>query len=86
MLGQPGAALPPKKFVGRWLIQPLVKTAFFGQDANWGRIIAAIGYAGVELKPGIGEYQILIKLELSVAEFVIRNIVKKMVRQFLRQS
>ncbi len=29
----------------------LVKTAFFGQDANWGRIIAAVGYAGVELKP-----------------------------------
>lgn len=29
----------------------LVKTAFFGQDANWGRIIAAVGYAGVELDP-----------------------------------
>lgn len=27
----------------------LVKTAFFGADANWGRIIAAAGYAGVEL-------------------------------------
>jgi len=27
----------------------LVKTAFFGQDANWGRIVAAVGYAGVEL-------------------------------------
>jgi glutamate N-acetyltransferase/amino-acid N-acetyltransferase len=25
----------------------LVKTAFFGQDANWGRIFAAIGYSGV---------------------------------------
>ncbi len=25
----------------------LVKTAFFGADANWGRIIAAAGYAGV---------------------------------------
>lgn len=24
----------------------LVKTAFFGQDANWGRIFAAIGYSG----------------------------------------
>lgn len=28
----------------------LVKTAFFGQDANWGRIIAAAGYAGVALE------------------------------------
>jgi glutamate N-acetyltransferase/amino-acid N-acetyltransferase len=28
----------------------LVKTAFFGQDANWGRIIAAIGYSGAEVQ------------------------------------
>jgi glutamate N-acetyltransferase/amino-acid N-acetyltransferase len=28
---------------------PLVKTAFFGEDANWGRIIAAAGRAGVPL-------------------------------------
>lgn len=27
---------------------PLVKTAFFASDANWGRIVAAIGYAGVD--------------------------------------
>ena len=26
---------------------PLVKTAFFGQDANWGRIIAALGRSGI---------------------------------------
>lgn len=29
----------------------LVKTAFFGQDANWGRIVAAIGNAGVSVEP-----------------------------------
>jgi glutamate N-acetyltransferase/amino-acid N-acetyltransferase len=29
----------------------LVKTAFFGADANWGRIIAAAGYAGVDIDP-----------------------------------
>jgi glutamate N-acetyltransferase/amino-acid N-acetyltransferase len=29
----------------------LVKTAFFGEDANWGRIIAAIGQAGIPLNP-----------------------------------
>lgn len=28
----------------------LVKTAFFGQDANWGRIIAAVGYSGAEVQ------------------------------------
>ncbi len=29
----------------------LVKTALFGEDANWGRILAAVGYAGVEFDP-----------------------------------
>lgn len=27
----------------------LVKTAFFGQDANWGRIFAAVGYSGARV-------------------------------------
>ncbi|WP_301107943.1 bifunctional glutamate N-acetyltransferase/amino-acid acetyltransferase ArgJ [Sporosarcina sp.] len=30
---------------------PLVKTAVFGCDANWGRIIAAIGYSGATVDP-----------------------------------
>lgn len=30
---------------------PLVKTAFFGEDANWGRIISALGHSGVEINP-----------------------------------
>jgi glutamate N-acetyltransferase / amino-acid N-acetyltransferase len=30
---------------------PLVKTAFFGNDANWGRILAAIGRAGIAVEP-----------------------------------
>jgi glutamate N-acetyltransferase/amino-acid N-acetyltransferase len=29
----------------------LVKTAIFGEDANWGRVMAAIGRAGAALKP-----------------------------------
>ena len=29
----------------------LVKTAWFGGDPNWGRIIAAVGYAGVDVDP-----------------------------------
>lgn len=29
----------------------LVKTAFFGEDANWGRILAAVGYSGAEIDP-----------------------------------
>lgn len=30
---------------------PLVKTAMFGSDANWGRILCALGYAGVDFDP-----------------------------------
>jgi len=30
---------------------PLVKTAIYGEDANWGRIMAAIGRAGVRINP-----------------------------------
>ncbi len=45
------------------LNSPLVKTAFYGEDANWGRIIAALGYAGVPFDPDtvdifIGPYQV----------------------------
>ena len=30
---------------------PLVKTAMFGRDANWGRIVAAVGRSGAEFDP-----------------------------------
>lgn len=30
---------------------PLVKTAFYGGDANWGRILAAVGYSGAGVNP-----------------------------------
>lgn len=31
---------------------PLVKTAFFGEDPNWGRILCAVGYSGATADPG----------------------------------
>lgn len=38
--------------IGRTIAaSPLVKTAFYGNDANWGRIVAAAGRAGVEFDP-----------------------------------
>ncbi len=38
------------KAVGRAVSNsPLVKTAFFGGDANWGRVMAAAGYSGATL-------------------------------------
>jgi glutamate N-acetyltransferase/amino-acid N-acetyltransferase len=33
----------------------LVKTAFFGQDANWGRILAAVGYSGSQVDPDLAD-------------------------------
>jgi glutamate N-acetyltransferase/amino-acid N-acetyltransferase len=30
---------------------PLVKTAFFGEDPNWGRVLAALGRSGASLDP-----------------------------------
>jgi len=37
---------------------PLVKTAVHGADANWGRIIAAAGRAGVDMDPELAEIRI----------------------------
>ena len=50
VIGAPSPAVAEKicRAVGN---SALVKTAFYGQDANWGRIVAAIGYAGVDFKP-----------------------------------
>jgi glutamate N-acetyltransferase / amino-acid N-acetyltransferase len=32
---------------------PLVKTAIHGEDANWGRIITAVGYSGAKFDPNL---------------------------------
>ncbi|OPY02948.1 MAG: Arginine biosynthesis bifunctional protein ArgJ [Syntrophorhabdus sp. PtaB.Bin184] len=40
-----------EKIARRIALSPLTKTAFFGADPNWGRIIAAAGDAGVPLNP-----------------------------------
>ncbi len=40
------------KVLGRSILNSnLVKTAFFGEDANWGRIVTAMGNSGVEFLP-----------------------------------
>jgi glutamate N-acetyltransferase/amino-acid N-acetyltransferase len=41
---------------------PLVKTAFYGGDANWGRILAAVGYSGAEVDPNRAELWIAVGL------------------------
>ncbi len=57
--GEAGARVMARSILN----SPLVKTAFYGEDANWGRIIAALGYAGIDFDPSlvdifIGPYQV----------------------------
>lgn len=40
-----------KKIAKSVIGSSLVKTAFFGEDPNWGRIIAAMGYSGANFDP-----------------------------------
>jgi glutamate N-acetyltransferase / amino-acid N-acetyltransferase len=40
-----------EKIARRISISPLTKTAFFGCDPNWGRVIAAVGDANVPVRP-----------------------------------
>ncbi len=40
-----------RKIASTVATSPLVKTAIFGSDANWGRIIAAVGRSGVKIEP-----------------------------------
>jgi glutamate N-acetyltransferase/amino-acid N-acetyltransferase len=42
---------------------PLVKTAFFGGDPNWGRIACAVGYAGATVNPD--------KLDLAIGDVLV---------------
>lgn len=37
---------------------PLVKTAIFGEDANWGRIFTAAGYSGAQFNPDLTDIYI----------------------------
>ena len=60
----------------------LVKTAFFGEDPNWGRIVAAAGRAGVNFDPGkidlyFGEHKVLSNSREVMDEKKAQKILKK---------
>ena len=42
---------------------PLVKTAFYGADPNWGRVIAAVGYSGAEVDDA--------KAQIAIGETIV---------------
>ena len=52
-----------ERIARRISISPLTKTAFFGADPNWGRIICAVGDAGVPVTPS--------KIEISLQGHVL---------------
>lgn len=71
--------------VGRTIASSsLVKTAFFGEDANWGRIFAAMGRSGVKFTPEVVDIYFddvqIVKNGLAVgkdAENKAENVLKK---------
>jgi len=54
-----------KKVAKAVINSPLVKTAIFGKDPNWGRILAAVGYSGAEVVPD--------KVDLYLKEKIVEN-------------
>jgi len=54
-----------KKVAKAVINSPLVKTAIFGKDPNWGRILAAVGYSGGEVIPD--------KVDLYLKEKIVEN-------------
>jgi len=54
-----------KKVAMAVINSPLVKTAIFGKDPNWGRILAAVGYSGAEVIPD--------KVDLYLKEKIVEN-------------
>jgi glutamate N-acetyltransferase/amino-acid N-acetyltransferase len=53
------SSLQAKKAARTVAESPLVKTAFYGGDANWGRILAALGRSGADFDP----YQVDLDLD-----------------------
>ena len=47
---------------------PLVKTAFYGGDANWGRILCAVGYSGADVDPAQAGLWIAVGAGLASAQ------------------
>ncbi len=62
---------------------PLVKTAIFGEDANWGRILTAVGYSGAEFDPNLIDISIgsLMVCRNGTALSFDENEAKKLLKQ-----
>lgn len=72
-----------KKVAKAVINSPLVKTAVFGKDPNWGRILAAVGYSGAEVLPD--------KVDLYLKEKIVEDgqplkFSRQEVRKYLESS
>ena len=52
---------------------PLVKTALFGADPNWGRIVAAAGYSGAKMDEKIISVSLKALKSFSIKELVLED-------------
>ncbi|MFA6646012.1 MAG: bifunctional glutamate N-acetyltransferase/amino-acid acetyltransferase ArgJ [Sphaerochaetaceae bacterium] len=65
----------------------LVKTAFFGSDANWGRIICAMGYSGATFDPNlvsitfVSEAGMIVVLQAGTPLKFDENLAKKILQE-----
>lgn len=73
------------KTVGKSIISSnLVKTAIYGTDPNWGRIVTAAGYSGVPIEPNL--------LEVSIGQYKVFEkglpcpIIEEEVKAYLEQE
>jgi glutamate N-acetyltransferase/amino-acid N-acetyltransferase len=71
--------------VGKSIISSnLVKTAIYGTDPNWGRIVTATGYSGVPIEPSL--------LDVSIGQYKVFEkglpcpIVEEQVKEYLQQE
>ncbi len=71
--------------VGKAIISSnLVKTAIYGTDPNWGRIVTAIGYSGVPVEPNA--------IKVSIGPFTVfekglpSNFVEERVKEYLESE
>ncbi len=58
-----------KMLVKSIITSNLVKTAFFGEDANWGRILAAMGYSGADFDTN----HVTIKFKSNAGSILLMN-------------
>lgn len=76
-----------RKIVRTIATSNLVQTALFGRDPNWGRVIAAVGRAGVELDPANVDVYIGSKKPIMVCESGVHtDFYRKQLKQMMRSN